>query len=236
MKSPLFALAVLAAMTAAPLCQGAPNAAQERSDALHGSADLLNGAELFRSCAVCHGASGAGTADGQIPRIAGQHFSVLVKQLVDYRNSRRWDPRMEYVADRHLLKRAQDITDVAGYASQLSLSADQGVGVGSGEFLARGRTLFEDACQSCHGRSGDGNGLHAIPQLAGQNYAYLVRQIHDAVEGRRPNFSADHIQLLKRLDYADIMGVSDYLSRIPRKVEPVMPNGLAANTPGMPAP
>jgi hypothetical protein len=29
----------------------------------------------------------------------------------------------------------------------------------------------------------------------------------------RPNFAAEHIQLLKGLDYADIMGVADYLAR-----------------------
>ncbi|MFX8637274.1 c-type cytochrome, partial [Acinetobacter baumannii] len=34
---------------------------------------------LFRKCAVCHGPSGGGTVDGGVPRIAGQHASVLAK-------------------------------------------------------------------------------------------------------------------------------------------------------------
>ncbi len=50
----------------------------------------INGAVLFQTCAVCHDSSGGGTPDGHVPRISGQHFSVLVEQLVDYRNNRRW--------------------------------------------------------------------------------------------------------------------------------------------------
>jgi cytochrome c553 len=229
MKSRLFALSVLIALVAAPLARGAANAAQESSDALSGRPNLDHGARLFQSCAACHGSSGGGTADGQIPRIAGQRFSVLVKQLVDYRSNRRWDPRMEVMADKHLLKNAQDIADVAGYASEMETLPEAAVSVGSGEFLPQGSEIYGRSCGSCHGKTGDGSAQEQIPRLAGQNYAYLVRQIHDAIDGRRPNFSASHISLLKRLDYAGIMGVADYLARIPRRNDRMSPVDLAAN-------
>src|SRR5687768_6247165 len=51
-------------------------------------ADLAHGRELFAACAECHRADGSGSADGTIPVIAGQHVSVLVKQLVDFRHDR----------------------------------------------------------------------------------------------------------------------------------------------------
>jgi cytochrome c553 len=220
-----------------PLLAGAvSNSAQENSDASHVVPNLDHGAQLFQSCAVCHGASGGGTPDGQVPRIAGQHFSVLVKQLIDYRNDRRWDPLMQYMADRHLLKVPQDIADVAAYASRIETLPDAGVGVGSGEFLGRGGELYGRSCASCHGKSGDGNARRKIPRVAGQNYAYLVRQIHDAVEGRRPNFSGSHVRLLKTLDYAGIMGVADYMARMPRRVDRLGPQDLAADFPARPAP
>ncbi len=228
MNFPLFALGIVIAITVPALAGGASNAAQENSDALQGRPDLDHGAELFRSCAVCHGSSAGGTADGQVPRIAGQRFSVLVKQLVDYRSNRRWDPRMQYMADRHLLQNAQDIADVAGYISEIETRPEASVSVGSGEFLARGTEVYARSCASCHGKTGEGSGLRQTPRVAGQNYAYLVRQIHDAVEGRRPNFSAAHISLLKGLDYADIMGVADYLARIPRRNDRMQPLELAA--------
>jgi cytochrome c553 len=229
MKTLLLVLGAMTAITLPLLASGASNESQERSDALHSRPDLDHGAALFQSCAVCHGPSGGGTPDGHVPRIAGQHFSVLVKQLVDYRNDRRWDPLMEYMADRHLLKTAQDIADVAAYASEIETLPEAGVGIGSGEFLARGAEVYAGSCVSCHGKSGDGSERRQIPRVAGQNYEYLVRQVHDAVEGRRPNFSASHIRLLKRLDYADIMGVADYLARIPRSVDHLTPHDMAAN-------
>jgi cytochrome c553 len=228
MKALLLLLGALVASAAPLVLRASSNAAQEGSDALHARPDLDHGAALFRSCAVCHGISGGGTSDGKVPRVAGQHFSVLVKQVVDFRSARRWDPLMEYMADRHLLKTAQDIADVAAFASEMETLPEAGVNVGSGEFLARGAETYAASCVSCHGKGGDGSGSQQIPRVAGQNYAYLFRQIHDAVEGRRPNFSAEHIRLLKTLDYADIMGVSDYLARIPRRADRIAPPDLAA--------
>ena len=227
MKTVWLVIGLLTAMALPLLARGVENAAQDRSDAVNSRPDLNKGGQLFASCAVCHGASGGGTPDGHVPRIAGQHFSVLVKQLADYRNNRRWDPLMQYMADQHLLKGTQDIADVAAYASEIETLPESGVAVGSGEYLAQGAQVYASSCDSCHGKNGEGSGRDSIPKLAGQNYQYLVRQIHDAVEGRRPNFTAAHIRLLKPLDYTGIMGVADYLARIPRQAEHVLPQNLA---------
>jgi len=118
---------------------------------------------------------------------------------------------------------------VAGYASEIETLPEASVGVGSGEYLARGAEVYNRSCASCHGKSGNGSAREEIPRLAGQNYAYLVRQIHDGIEGRRPNLAASHIRLLKQLDYADIIGVADYLARIPRTVDRLPGQSLAAN-------
>ena len=55
--------------------------------------DLAHGAELYQTCAACHGPDGRGTEDGEIPAIAGQHGSVLLKQLTDFRHEQRWNER-----------------------------------------------------------------------------------------------------------------------------------------------
>jgi cytochrome c553 len=49
------------------------------------------------------GPDGRGTEDGEIPAIAGQHGSVLLKQLTDFRHEQRWNERMQNFTDRHHL-------------------------------------------------------------------------------------------------------------------------------------
>jgi cytochrome c553 len=184
---------------------------QERDQALGRKPDLVQGARLFAACAACHKDAGGGTEDGSVPRIAGQSFSVLVRQLVDYRYSKRWDIRMESIASSHQLTDAQSIADVAGYVSRLPVPSHPGVG--SGELVGHGARVYVRLCQSCHGPAGKGDGRHEIPQIAAQHYEYLLRQMHDAVEGRRPNFPPAHIKLLGGLIRDDLVGLADFLSR-----------------------
>jgi cytochrome c553 len=189
-----------------------PSAYQEFLEVMQARPDPERGAHYFTTCAACHGAKGGGTVSGEFPRIGGQYYAVLARQLVAFRHGERWDFRMENFADRHRLADAQAIADVAAYASQL---ADPSYpGVGSGELVAHGASVYFRLCESCHGTSGQGDAEHLVPKIGGQHYEYLRRQIYDAVDGRRPGFPAPHVRLLARLDRDDIAGVADYLSRM----------------------
>jgi cytochrome c553 len=57
--------------------------------ALELEGDPESGARAYEACAVCHLPSGAGRSDGTFPQLAGQHRSVIIKQLVDIRDGRR---------------------------------------------------------------------------------------------------------------------------------------------------
>jgi len=197
-------------------------ARQEYLDAIRSKPDVERGAALFETCATCHGANGGGAIDGSIPRIAGQHFRVIVKQLVDYRHDKRWDPRMERYADRHLLGNAQALADVAAYVSQLDRRMPRGVGFGA--YTQRGNQIYAAQCRSCHGVGGEGNEKDLIPRVAGQHYEYVLRQMYDAVDGRRPNFSRSHVRLLSKLDRDDLVGLADALSRAdwPERSDPAV--------------
>jgi cytochrome c553 len=197
-----------------PLAALADSAAnREIRQALALQPDVEHGRELFSQCASCHGPGGGGTTDGAVPRIAGQHYRVLVRQVVNYRHGSRWDMRMEGVATSHeVVPELQDIADVARYVSQLD--TDSARGVGEGIHVQRGANLYANHCASCHGREGKGSDKKEIPRLAGQHAAYLARQIYDAVEGRRPELSRSHGKRLESLDYEDVLGLSDYLARI----------------------
>lgn len=225
MNRKLSALASSAVLLLPLLAHAFSNARQEMLEAIRARPNLDHGAELFRNCAICHGHNGGGTVDGGVPRIAGQHVSVLIKQLVDYRHDRRWDLRMEHYADNHHLKNPQDLADVTAYIHQLEVNVPPGVG--DGELVEHGGALYAGRCASCHGRFAEGNAGKQVPRLAGQHYEYLMRQIYDAVDRRRPNFSPAHIRILARLNRDDIMGVADFLSRGPAE-EPRVESSLRA--------
>jgi cytochrome c553 len=191
---------------------GASIAQQEYDSVLRSKADLVHGEKLFETCAACHGINGAGVSDGTVPAIAAQHFRVLAHELVDFRHDKRWDQRMEHFTDRHHLSGAQDIADVATYIS--SLPATRSLGRGSGEYLVNGAQVYSRQCAWCHGAAAEGDNRQGYPRLAGQNYEYLLRQLHDAVEGRRPDFPREHSSLLERFQRPDLVGVADYLSRL----------------------
>jgi cytochrome c553 len=190
----------------------APGAREELKKATRATPNVENGSELFLQCVSCHGGDGAGQSNGNTPRIAGQHYTVLLKQLVDFRHGTRWDFRMEKMADRHHLETPQDIADVAAYVNGLDAVGERGIGDGTG--AAEGAFIFNSYCASCHGPGGEGNAKKVVPRLGGQHYGYLMRQMYDAVDGRRLNLNRLHKDKIEPLDFEQVRAVADYLARI----------------------
>jgi cytochrome c553 len=176
--------------------------------------DAAHGARLFETCAACHGPGGLGASDGSVPAIAGQHGSVLLKQLVDFRHEQRWDERMEHFTDKHHLPAAQDLTDVAAYISRLPRFPALAESIGDGTFLQAGAIVYFRKCEACHGPLGQGDVLRLRPRLAGQHYEYLLAQLTQTAAGRRPGMDPAHVARLKDLSSDEIKGVADYLSRV----------------------
>lgn len=208
MRMPVLLLVLLALPALAP---AASPASQEYQEALGKTPDAQRGASLYATCAGCHRENGRGNVDGSVPLIAGQHRQVIIRQLVDYRHARRWDPRMEHYAAQQLLPDTQAIADVAAHVAGLDRRG--AAGTGAGDQVARGRALFAQRCAACHGQAGEGNAASMAPRIAGQHYAYLLRQFHDAIEGRRPSFPADHVRLLEGFVRDDLTGLADFLAR-----------------------
>lgn len=183
----------------------------EYQAALRATPDVDHGAEIFTRCAACHGADGHGFPDGATPRIAGQHFRVVVKQLVDFRYGKRWDFRMEQRANQHL-GAFQDIADVASYLSQQPRNSAREAS--SSNSIAEGASIYAANCVSCHGSQGEGDDEKVVPMLAGQHPAYLLRQMYDAVDGRRPALTQLHSRRIKPLDFEQLHAVADFLSQL----------------------
>ena len=63
--------------------QGINQAVKQVEEAIHLTPDIDNGREVYRLCAVCHMPEGCGTEDGYYPQVAGQHTTVIIKQIAD---------------------------------------------------------------------------------------------------------------------------------------------------------
>jgi cytochrome c553 len=195
------------------LALGAESRDSDFKAAIASKPNFDNGEALFEQCVSCHGRDGGGSVTGSIPRIAGQHYSVLVRQIIDFRYGKRWDVRMEGVMAKHsVLASNQDIADVAAYVSNLERDGNRGVG--DGYYVERGAAVYARGCASCHGAAAEGDDARGIPRLSGQHAGYLARQIYDAVDARRLPLAETHRKRLVHLDFEEVLGLTDYLSRI----------------------
>jgi cytochrome c553 len=172
-----------------------------------------HGAALFITCATCHRADGSGSVDGTIPVIAGQHVSVVVKQLVDFRHDRRWNERMQNASKVHELKTAQDLLDVAAYAESLKRPAPRPATV-KVQGRDQGQVVYYRECEKCHGRLAQGDLRTVLPRLAGQHYEYLQRQLNDTAAGQRPGMDEAHVNMIGALSADDRAWVAYYLSQL----------------------
>jgi cytochrome c553 len=187
-------------------------AIQEIEAALALTPDLTNGERIYETCATCHQADGSGIRDGSVPQLAGQHRSVVIKQLADIRAGNRDNPTMFPFAYSARIGGAQAIADVSGYIETLEMSGS--TGKGSGDNLALGEQVFVRECVQCHGPRGEGEGGRYIPRIQAQHYAYLERQLEWIRDGRRRNADSTMAEQIRTLSGAETSAVLDYVSRL----------------------
>jgi cytochrome c553 len=182
----------------------------EKLEALSLEADLVNGADAYEVCGACHLPNGAGRPDGTVPQLAGQHTTVIIKQIADIREGRRDNPIMYPFAK--TLTDSQELADVAAYIETLAIPTDNGKGPGTN--LELGAMLYKRDCVQCHQEYGQGDAEKFYPVLAGQHYKYLLRQIGDIAAKRRRNANPDMVKIVAAYSPEELDAVVDYMSRL----------------------
>jgi cytochrome c553 len=216
MKHTLFLLAALGiATTGVAAGAEAPGKAKntELSAALAIKGDPIVGKTAYIICRGCHNPDGSGRADAEYPQLAGQHASVLIKQMTDVRAGLRQNPKMHPFVAKDVVT-TEELAHIAAYLASLPVLPNNGKG--DGKLLVRGKELYVKDCATCHGNDGEGNGEKFVPRVAGQHYSYLLRE-NKAIQskvGNRRDANPDMVKAIKGYPYKDIAAVSDYMSRL----------------------
>ena len=221
----LTSISVAIAMT---VCAGGAYAAgmytKPNGNASNGKSIFENGKGDVPACNSCHGADGSGDDALGTPRIAGQFYTFLVKQLEDYATDKRMDETMFVMNANAKGLSAQDRRDVATYlqsaktsfkGSDLVALKEAGTEVGATNF---GKSIVEigspevSACKSCHGYAGRG-APNLYPMIGQQRYTYIVTQLKNFRDGKRTNDPMGQMQeIAKRLSDEDIANAAAYLT------------------------
>lgn len=174
--------------------------------------DIARGKKSYEICSACHLRTGSGLPKINIPQIAGQHTTVMIKQLSDLRAGIRYAPTMEPFAS--TLKGPQELADLAAYIETLCIPAGHGKyeGADANQKIAEGKAVYLEKCKVCHGADGAGDKDQFYPVIAGQHYQYLVRQLIEIRDGLRRNSDPDMVKALKRFSDNDRVAVSAYMA------------------------
>lgn len=178
--------------------------------ALSAKGDPKAGRDGYEICSACHLPSGAGRPDGTFPQLAGQHTTVLIKQMADIRMGLRDNPTMYPFAKE--LTDPQELANVAAYIQSLCIPTDHGKyeGPDAAQQIAKGKELYEKQCKECHGPNGEGNKEKFYPVIAGQHYKYLLRQMTEIRDGKRRNANPDMVKVIKPYTDDQLVAISAY--------------------------
>jgi len=186
----------------------------EKIEALKLKGDKKRGEEAYEGCGACHLPSGAGRPDGTFPQLAGQHTTVLIKQMADIRAGQRDNPTMYPFAA--TLTDPQELADVSAYIESLCIPVDHGKyeGADAAMQIAKGKELYEKQCLECHGKNGEGQKEKFYPVIAGQHYKYLLRQMTEIRDGHRRNANPDMVKVIKPYTNDQLVAISAYQSSL----------------------
>jgi len=208
------ALSGIAMLLALPVLAQTPVVALAASvqDVVALAGDPARGKAAFDDCAGCHRKDASGRATGAIPRLSGQHASVIIKQVLDIRSGQRINPPMKPFVEEAELS-VQGLADIAVYLQSLPVAGR--LGQGPGDALARGQALYAKDCAACHGAQGQGLAAGFFPMVAAQHYQYLMRELGLIRDGGRGNSNPAMAALVRGYSETDLQAVADHMSRLP---------------------
>jgi len=162
-------------------------------------------------CFVCHGVEGESASEA-FPRLAGQHWEYIAKQLDNFKTGKRKSTAMATMA----AKLTSDEMAAIGlyFEKQVvppeppknPVLADVGRQIYQGGIPRSG----VPACASCHGPAALGTA--ALPRLAGQNASYIEAQLKQFHQRERTHDNAVMHAVAGKMTAQDMAAVAEFVS------------------------
>lgn len=164
-------------------------------------------------CFLCHGMEGE-AASAVFPRLAGQHWEYIAKQLGDFKSGKRKSDTMK--------PQSEELTPDEMKALGMFFESKQVPGreIADAELVAVGKFVFHrgnqfsglPSCSSCHGAQGHGTPL--LPRLAGQHPRYTEEQLRQFNNRERTNDNAVMHTVASKLSDLERHAVAAYIATL----------------------
>lgn len=162
-------------------------------------------------CFMCHGAEGESSSE-VFPRLAGQHWEYIAKQLENFKSGKRKSTAM---ADMVAKLQPDEMVALGKYFENMSVPAESAKDT---ELAAVGKYIYHygnkfsgvAACIGCHGK--DATGTATLPRLAGQHASYVESQLKSFGRRERTNDNAVMHSIVIKMTPFEMAAVAEYLS------------------------
>ncbi len=198
-------IAGMAALLAVPLGAAAAD---------YPEVDLQRAEEInMGRCFLCHGVEGE-SSTALYPRLAGQHYQYIAKQLADFQSGRRKSDTMVSMVEG---LKPEEMLALGVYfekkPTKARAAADKQLAA-VGEFIFHRGNEFSGvaACASCHGERGLGS--PQLPRLAGQVRQYTESQLKSFNSRERTNDNAVMHSIASKLTELEVKAVALYISTL----------------------
>ncbi len=163
------------------------------------------------SCFLCHGAEGESSSE-VFPKLAGQHWEYIAKQLENFKSGKRKSTAM---ADMAANLKPDEMVALGKYFETKStpVEAAKDVGLAAvGDYVFHFGNKYSGvpACSSCHGK--EALGTATLPRLASQYASYIENQLMSFGKRERTNDNAVMHSIVQKMTALEMAAVAEYLS------------------------
>jgi cytochrome c553 len=142
----------------------------------------------------------------ETPSLAAQNARYIYLQLRDFQEGRRSNPVMSAMA---VGLTRDDMRELGAYFAEQTLSSKNFKADPNKAKLGQAKA-DETLCAMCH--LGEFRGQNEIPKVAGQNYDYIIKTLHEFKAKTRTNDAGNMTSVASTLSDADIENLGHYIA------------------------